>query len=482
MALFSWFNQKKNGQPAMQARHANSALLIQDLVVPTFVLGPDGHVIVWNRACEEMTGLPGFEVIGTSKHWKGFYLEERPCLADLVLRGAEGVAALLYSASGKHRANAKGMSAENWCDIPIGKRVYLAIDASPVYDDAGKLVAVIETLRDMTAEHIARSDLNAERKEQADRLEKIVALLGGGLDRLASGDLTVQLSTPLHQGADKLRTDFNMAADRLRTTMATIHDHAHIIGTSIRKMGQEADELATRTQSQAAMLEESSAAIEQVNFSVAEAVTGVDRTQTVVSKSAAEARTMKADLNRTVEAIDGVEASSRQITQFVDVIDHLAFQTNILSLNAAVEAARAGEAGRGFAIVASEVRSLAQRSAQSSKEIRALVATSGRHVTSGAKLVAQTSQSIERILNEVIGINSLVGEIADGARAQAQALGEASQSIRQLDQITVQNTSMVEHTTAANRILEEKSDHLIRLINQFKVVSGATEVRPRKRA
>jgi methyl-accepting chemotaxis protein len=175
--------------------------------------------------------------------------------------------------------------------------------------------------------------------------------------------------------------------------------------------------------------------------------------------------------------MNGIETSSQQITQIIGFMNDVSFQTNILALNAAVEAARAGEAGRGFAVVAAEVRALAQRSAQSAKEIKGLIATAGSHVTDGAKLLSQTNQSIEVMLNRVIGINDLVREIADGAASQAGSLGDVNQSMRYLEDITSQNKDMVDHSTTANQTLADKTKHLLGLISQFKVDDGQERAR-----
>jgi diguanylate cyclase (GGDEF)-like protein len=127
--------------------------LMQHLVVPTFVLDADGRVMIWNRACERLTGLQASDVVGTTEHWRGFYDAPRPCLADLVIQGASGE--LLYAELSFSDAGA--LKAENWCVMPqIGSRRYLAIDAGPIYSEAGELLAVVETLRDITIQHEAQ--------------------------------------------------------------------------------------------------------------------------------------------------------------------------------------------------------------------------------------------------------------------------------------------------------------------------------------
>lgn len=131
--------------------------LMQDLVVPTFVLDPERRVIIWNKACERLTGVPAFEVIGTTEHWRGFYDEPRYCLADILALGQTEELSSLYSSHTKMDDTGLGLRAENWCIMPrAGHRCYLAIDAGPIFDDEGALIAVVETLRDITQQKEAQ--------------------------------------------------------------------------------------------------------------------------------------------------------------------------------------------------------------------------------------------------------------------------------------------------------------------------------------
>lgn len=140
-----------------------SVRLMEHLVVPTFVLDAECRVIIWNKACERLTGIEAAEVIGTQEHWRGFYDSPRPCLADLVAQGRTAEIDALYSDhdhAGDGAIVAHGRRAENWCVMPqLGTRLYLAIDAGPIYDDSGKLIAVVETLRDITAQKTAQDEL-----------------------------------------------------------------------------------------------------------------------------------------------------------------------------------------------------------------------------------------------------------------------------------------------------------------------------------
>src|SRR5258706_2819215 len=173
-------------------------------------------------------------------------------------------------------------------------------------------------------------------------------------------------------------------------------------------------------------------------------------------------------MHQAVGAMIVIEKSARKISQIIGVIDEIAFQTNLLALNAGVEAARAGDAGRGFAVVASEVRALAQRSAAAAKEIKALISTSTDQVSVGVQLVGQTGQALDRIVTTIAEINKLVAEIAVTAKEQASGLHEVNSAIDQMDQVTQQNASMVEESTAASFGLASESQQIAGLIARFK--------------
>lgn len=146
-----------------ETRHKSDASLsfairlMQDLVVPTFVLDPQRRVIIWNKACERLTGVAAEEVLGSSEHWRGFYDQPRYCLADILALGQTEALSTLYSTHTKMDDTQLGLRAENWCVMPrVGHDCYLAIDAGPIFDDEGQLIAVVETLRDITVQKEAQ--------------------------------------------------------------------------------------------------------------------------------------------------------------------------------------------------------------------------------------------------------------------------------------------------------------------------------------
>ena len=148
-------------QHLMQAppgpEHGFAVKLMELLVVPTFVLDSNCKVIIWNRACERLTGVAASEVLGTSEHWRSFYAQQRPTLADLVIQGRRAEIESLYDQHAPHAEATQNLCTENWCDMPHkGRRRYLAADASPMHDSDGKIIAVVETLRDITDEKKAQ--------------------------------------------------------------------------------------------------------------------------------------------------------------------------------------------------------------------------------------------------------------------------------------------------------------------------------------
>ena len=145
---------------AMRQHRDFAVRLMEHLVVATFVLDDTGHVLIWNRSCERLTGIPASQVVGTKNHWRGFYTEERPCLADLVIADAPAQIADLYSVDCSSEPDRGVLSAENWCHLPTaGGLRYLAIDAGPIHDEEGRLIAVVETLRDITVQKQAQDKL-----------------------------------------------------------------------------------------------------------------------------------------------------------------------------------------------------------------------------------------------------------------------------------------------------------------------------------
>jgi methyl-accepting chemotaxis protein len=178
-------------------------------------------------------------------------------------------------------------------------------------------------------------------------------------------------------------------------------------------------------------------------------------------------------------AMSAIERSSQEIDRIIGLIDSIAFQTNLLALNAGVEAARAGDAGKGFAVVATEVRALAQRSADAASEIRTLIATSSREVAGGVSLVSRTGEAITAMVGRVGTLATLVGEITEATQAQSLSLDQVSTAVSGMDGMTQRNAAMVEETAAAARSLADEAGELAAAVARFRTSARPAAGRPR---
>ncbi|MFC6447265.1 methyl-accepting chemotaxis protein [Shinella zoogloeoides] len=311
---------------------------------------------------------------------------------------------------------------------------------------------------------------NDAEKQSLDRdIDFAVNALAAGLGRLAQGDLSRQIETPFTGRLEQLRRDFNVSLERLHDTLGQIRTNAMSIQRSGSDMLQSADALSKRTEAQASSLEETAAAVEQITVTVRSSAERAHEANTVVGTTKRSADSSAAVVNNAIAAMGRIEGASRQIEQIIEVIDDIAFQTNLLALNAGIEAARAGEAGKGFAVVAQEVRELAQRSAQAAKEIKGLIEKSTQEVSAGSHLVQETGAVLASISQQIVTVSQHVDMMATASRDQATALQEVNGSVNQMDQMTQQNASMVDLTTAASRKLAGDADTLMMLVEQFRL-------------
>jgi methyl-accepting chemotaxis protein len=171
-----------------------------------------------------------------------------------------------------------------------------------------------------------------------------------------------------------------------------------------------------------------------------------------------------------VVTMGAIKDSSRKILDIIGVIDGIAFQTNILALNAAVEAARAGEKGRAFAVVATEVRHLAQRSADAAKEIKTLIGHSVDKVDVGSKLVVEAGVTMKKIVSSINQVVDIIGEIASASQEQSSGIMQVNLAISQMDEVTQQNAALVEESASAAASMWEQTDKLMREVSVFKIV------------
>ena len=296
----------------------------------------------------------------------------------------------------------------------------------------------------------------------------VVSTIGGALERLASGDLTIDVPE-LGVEYEKLRKDFNTAVDALRSTVSAIADSTSVVNGNANEISKAANDLSQRTEQQAASLEETAAALDEITSAVQNSTNRAEEASRMVADARKGATASSEVVRDAITAMGRIETSSSKIGEIIGVIDDIAFQTNLLALNAGVEAARAGDAGKGFAVVAQEVRELAQRSATAAKEIKGLITASSVEVSAGVRLVEATGTALGDIEHRVNEINDRIVAIATAAREQSVGLREINTAVNQMDQMTQQNAAMVEQTSAASQTLASESSVLAGRLAHFTV-------------
>jgi len=334
--------------------------------------------------------------------------------------------------------------------------------------------------RSMSEQERAANEAEKARISEEDRVA--LGALAAGLAAMSDGDLTHRFTAAVAPRSESLKSDFNAAIAQLQQAISVVVGNISGIRSGAGEISQAADDLSRRTEQQAASLEETAAALDEITATVNKTASGARQASDVVQAARNDAETSGVIVRDAVSAMQAIEGSSSQINQIIGVIDEIAFQTNLLALNAGVEAARAGEAGRGFAVVASEVRALAQRSAEAAKEIKTLISTSTSQVGSGVKLVGQTGEALQRIVDRVAEIDGLVREIAASAQEQAVGLAQVNTAVNQMDQVTQQNAAMVEESTAASHSLAQEAQSLQASMAQFRVGDGVEKPTRRQSA
>jgi len=253
--------------------------------------------------------------------------------------------------------------------------------------------------------------------------------------------------------------------------VGTVRQSSDSIATGTTQIATGNLDLSQRTEEQASSLQETAASMEQLTATVqANADTTRQASQMAEAASTSAAQGGQA-VGELVATMNGITEASRKITDIIGVIDSIAFQTNILALNAAVEAARAGEQGRGFAVVAGEVRSLAQRSAEASREIKGLIGTSVEAATQGTTLADQAGHTMHEIVASIRRVSDVVGAISHASSEQSMGVAQVGQAVVQIDQVTQQNAALVEESAAAADSPKHQAQLLVQAMSVFRLAA-----------
>jgi methyl-accepting chemotaxis protein len=288
-------------------------------------------------------------------------------------------------------------------------------------------------------------------------------------ESVASGDLTVNISAT---GADELtqllRAMGNMK-DSLVSVVSTVRQGCEGVATASSEIAQGNHDLSARTEQQASALEETAASMEELSATVKQNADGARQANQLAAQASSVAVQGGEVVGQVVQTMKGINESSRKISDIISVIDGIAFQTNILALNAAVEAARAGEQGRGCAVVASEVRLLAGRSAEAAKEIKSLINASVERVEEGTALVDKAGATMTEVVSSIKRVTDLMGEISAASNEQAAGVSQIGEAVTSMDQVTQQNAALVEQMAAAASGLKSQANDLVQVVAVFKL-------------
>ena len=380
-----------------------------------------------------------------------------------------------------------------------GQRTFL-LELSPWFDEDGSYRGSVVTFTERTAQLAVQEEVQAiVSAAAAGDLSGAIALEGkdgflkdlagsvnallaatrdgmaevqGVLGALAEGNLAQRSTAELKGVFGQMRDDANASAERLSEVIAAIRDAADSITTASSEIAAGNQDLSNRTEQQAASLEETASSMEELTATVRQNAESAKQAATLSGSAAQVAVEGGSLVDEVVATMKQIQASSKKIGDIVGTINGIAFQTNILAINAAVEAARAGEAGRGFSVVASEVRMLAQRTADASKQIRGIIDESNSRIASGAKVAGKAGTTMQDIVGSVRRVTDLIGEISAASVEQSQGIEQVNQTITHIDEATQQNAALVEEATAAARSMEDQANALAQLVAHFRLRGG----------
>lgn len=370
--------------------------------------------------------------------------------------------------------------ADRTSEIALEREVATVVDAAARGDFGQRITAATDTAGDTTNfnQQLA-GGINRLLETSQVGLEDIARVL----EAFSRGDLTERIERDYEGTLGKVKDYSNRTAGTLEVMVGKIKQASDAIATATREIARGNDHLSQRTEQQAAGLEETVSSIADITGVCRKNSQGAEQATSHADGALTVARQGGALVDRLVNTMSGITASSAKINDIIGVIDGIAFQTNILALNAAVEAARAGEQGRGFSVVASEVRTLAQRSASAAKEISTLISSSVEQVREGSQLVNTAGRTMSEIVDAVERVTTIIGDISEASRSQTVSIEHINTSVAEIDETTQQNAALVEQASAAAASLEDQATLLVNSVAVFRLSNtGAAGGAARRRS
>lgn len=288
-------------------------------------------------------------------------------------------------------------------------------------------------------------------------------------ETVASGDLSKEFSSNAEGEFGRLLTALSTMEDTLTELVGRIKQSTDSLAVSAYEIDAGNSNLSSRTEQQVSALTETAASMEQLTVTVRQNAERAHSASSLAVTASATAGRGGEVVDQVVHTMNAISGSSRKIVDIIQVIEGIAFQTNILALNAAVEAARAGEQGRGFAVVASEVRSLAQRSAEAAKQIKELITASVAQVESGSGLVGQAGSTMKDIMQSVGQVTGLLGEISGALQQQSEGIAHVNTAVAHMDSTNQENAALVMQASQAAAALNARTQDLLQAVGAFKL-------------
>ncbi|MCP3665396.1 MAG: PAS domain-containing protein [Gammaproteobacteria bacterium] len=300
-------------------------------------------------------------------------------------------------------------------------------------------------------------------------VDRVFVDVAAAMSEMAKGNLTQPITNEYQGAYDQVKQDVNATMGNLEGIISQLRESGDVITTASDEISTGNNNLSVRTEQQASSLEETASSMEELTGTVKNNADNAQQANQLAASACQTAEKGGEVVAKAVQAMDAINRSSSKIADIIGVIDEIAFQTNLLALNASVEAARAGEQGRGFAVVATEVRNLAGRSATAAKEIKALIQDSGEKVSIGTNLVSESGETLDEIVNGVKKVGNIISEIAAASQEQSSGIDQVNRAVTVMDEMTQQNATLAEQTSAAAASMNEKAKEMEQLMGFFRV-------------